>query len=156
VALDYSVPVVLVSAYVDVPVTVRAIRNGAVTVLEKPCRAADLADAIRAAVGESCKRQAARRRLVDLRARYNTLDDRERQVAAMIVDGLPNKAITHRFGVCQRTVDRLRSHVFEKMRAQSAVELTRMLIELSIGPDTDGPLVKSPVPCWRNAASWQR
>ena len=122
--------VILVSANLEVPLVVSAMRNGAVTVLEKPCDAGLLADAIQAAIDLSLATREARRTRAAMQSGLQSLDPRKRQVLVMIVDGVPTKVIARELGVCQRTAARIRADVFEKMGAESAVELAQMAVEL--------------------------
>ncbi len=129
-AMGNTLPVILVSAHADVPTTVRAMRNGALTLLEKPYRDDQLADAIRTALQLDRKTQEENAQRADVQQRIDRLTDRERQVMDLILAGKPNKSIARHLEVSQRTVDRLRAAVFEKMGAESAVEVVRMIAEL--------------------------
>lgn len=133
-------PVIFVSGYADVPTAVRALRNGAVTLLEKPVESDDLIATVRKAVADyraSAALHARRRRITRC---LDALDPRETQVLDLIVCGTPNKSISSKMGISQRTVDRLRAAVFEKMGVGSAVELTRLIGEArSVSRDLDGP-----------------
>jgi FixJ family two-component response regulator len=122
----HVLPVVLLSAYLDVPITVRAMQNGAFTVLEKPCQTDRLADVIRNAVEISRGSLQARMKQSDLQKRYDSLDSREREVMMLILSGLPNKTIARELGLSQRTAARIRAGVFEKMGAESALDLAQM------------------------------
>jgi FixJ family two-component response regulator len=128
-----TLPVIFISAYADVATTVRAMRNGALTMLEKPYQADELADAIRGALDEDSERRATRVRRAEVRKRLSTLTERETRVMELIVAGKPNKAIARDLALSQRTVDRLRASLFEKMGAGSAVEVTRMVADLQAG-----------------------
>lgn len=125
-ALGVAMPVIVVSAYADVRTTVRAMRNGALTVLEKPCQTDELADAVREALDAQGRAVTPDRRTAESRARFSALDERERTVMGMILEGVPNKTIARRLHVSHRTVDRIRAAVFEKMGVGSAVELAKM------------------------------
>ena len=130
VGREYAIPIVFVGEYLDVPSAVRAMQNGAVTVLEKPLVANQLADAIQKAVDISREEQESRYKLSNLRNHYDSLDKREQEVLKLIVDGTPNKMIARELDISQRTVARIRADVFSKMDAESAVELAQMAIEL--------------------------
>jgi FixJ family two-component response regulator len=127
---DHALPVVLLSAYLDVPTAVRAMQNGAVAVLEKPCKTDQLADAIRNAVEISRNSQQSRIKQTELQTRYDSLDQREREVMTLILNGFPNKVISHRFDICKRTVARIRADIFRKMGVESAVELAQIVAGL--------------------------
>lgn len=123
-------PVVFVGSNLRVEDAVQAMRLGAVSVLEKPYSVDQLAEAICESAAISRIAQATKQRLAVLRDRLETLDPREREVMAMIVDGLPNKTIARKLGVCQRTAAQIRADVFEKMGAGSAVDLAIMASDL--------------------------
>lgn len=126
VAAGIALPMVLIGANVTVEHTVRAMRMGAVSVLEKPYRADELAEAICEAVAISRNTDVANHGVDAHRACFETLDLRERQVMSLIVSGMPNKTIARELGVCQRTAAQIRAKVFKKMNADSAVDLALM------------------------------
>jgi two-component system, LuxR family, response regulator FixJ len=138
---ECSIPVVFMGAYLNVPIAVRAMQNGAITVLEKPLVANQLADAIQKAVDISREELETRNRRTNLRNRYNSLNKREQEVVALIINGMPNKTIARDLDISQRTVARIRSDVFKKMGADSAVDLAQMAIELWGTRHDDEPLV---------------
>jgi two-component system, LuxR family, response regulator FixJ len=127
---DYAMPFVLVSECIDVPLAVRAMQNGAVTVLEKPCQTEQLSGAIQEAVSRSREVRATHVKLKDLRARIDGLEPREREVMMLIVNGMPNKTIARELGISMRTTARIRADIFKKMGAESAVDLADMTAEL--------------------------
>jgi FixJ family two-component response regulator len=126
--LSGAPPVILISAYGSIPIAVRAMRNGALTVLEKPCDADELASAIRLAVGIKPSPPAARSNRAGLRFRFDSLHSRERDAMARIIDGVPNKTIARQLGVSHRTANRIRAAVFKKMGVTSAVDLARIVV----------------------------
>jgi len=128
-AAGNSPATIVLSAYVDVPTAVHAMKHGAVTVLTKPCHPTQLSDAICAAIEADCKSRKDCTRRREVRGRVETLTPRERQAMARIVAGEANKLIARRMGISQRTVDRLRAAVFRKMGVETAVGLARMLGE---------------------------
>ena len=118
--------VVLISAHVDVQMAVRAMRAGAIDVLTKPVREQDLLEAInRGLVIDKQRRQQAVRDAL-LRARFETLTERERQVLHLVATGLLNKQIAQRVNVTEATVKLHRSQVMRKMEAGSIADLVRM------------------------------
>jgi FixJ family two-component response regulator len=123
--LDSTLYVVLVSGDLNIPITVRAMQNGAVAVFEKPCDTDLLTAAVRVALDLSRNRHRARETQDVVFDRFERLDSRERAVMGMVVQGLPNKAIARELDVCQRTAARIRSEVYEKMAVDSAVELAQ-------------------------------
>jgi FixJ family two-component response regulator len=128
-----TLPVILIGADVDVPTAVQAMQNGALTVLEKPYLADDLADSIRTAMDSASQTRGTLSRHKDLLRRLDTLTARERRVLELIVAGKPNKAIARDLRISHRTVDRVRADVLEKMGADSAVELAQMVGEVRGG-----------------------
>lgn len=129
---DASMATVVLTAYADTRVTVRAIKNGAITLLEKPCHELELWDAIRSGLAQDAVRVARDERRRDLRARLAKLTPNERSVLELIVAGEPNKTIAFQLGVSVRTVETRRQQVFQKMGAESFAELVRLAIESGV------------------------
>ncbi|MQP64501.1 response regulator [Niveispirillum sp. SYP-B3756] len=119
-------PVVLISAHVDVPMTVRAMKAGAVDVLTKPVREEDLLEAVYRAISLDAELISEAERSASLCARYATLTERERQVMALVTTGLLNKQIAAQINITEATVKLHRGHVMRKMAAGSLPELVRM------------------------------
>jgi FixJ family two-component response regulator len=130
--LGILLPVVVITAYARTPLTVRAVKAGAVNVLEKPYVEDELWDAIRQALVEDAAKRVEHEHREQLRRRAEQLTATERQVMKMIVVGLPNKVIANRLDISLRTVENRRRGVFEKMQAQSVAELVRMSIEANL------------------------
>jgi FixJ family two-component response regulator len=132
-----ALPMVFITGHGDIPTTVRAMKGGAVDFLPKPFAERE----ILAAVGEALERSAAvereRRELGTLRARFEALTDREREVLALVAAGLLNKVIADRLGVAVATIKVHRGRVMEKMGATSLADLVRMSERLGLAPDTD-------------------
>jgi two-component system, LuxR family, response regulator FixJ len=126
---EYAIPIVVTGAYLNVPIAVRAMQNGAVTVLEKPCLPNQLAEAILKGIEISREEQEIRNRRAILRSRFESLEPREQEVMTRIVNGMPSKTIARDLYISQRTVARIRSAIFEKMGADTAVDLAQMAIE---------------------------
>ena len=130
--LDHDVA--LIALFVGVNITVntvvRAMRAGALSVLEKPYIADELAEAIRKAVTIVRHTHVSHHRSQTIRARFDTLDRRERDVMTLVVTGVPNKTIARELGVCHRTAAQIRADVFKKMDAESAVDLAIMASNL--------------------------
>ena len=143
--LSSAPPVILVSAYGSIPIAVRAMRNGALTVLEKPCNADELASAIHLAVGIKPNTPAARPKRAGLQLRFDSLHVREREALAWIIEGVPNKTIARQLGVSPRTANRIRAAVFKKMGVTSAVDLARMVGSLQNDVAAEGPDEHRPV-----------
>jgi len=121
--LDESLPIIFLSGHGDIPMSVRAIKAGAVDFLTKPVRRETLLQAVRTALAGSAERCATRERLHSLRSRYESLTPREREVFARVVSGKLNKQIAGELGTCERTVKAHRARVMEKMQLTSVAEL---------------------------------
>jgi RNA polymerase sigma factor (sigma-70 family) len=127
-------PIVFITGHGDIPMTVRAMRAGAVEFLPKPFREQDLLDAIRVALeqsGQAWREQAAQ---ADIRARFETLSAREREVLALLMQGLRNKQTADRLGISEVTVKVHRHNLMEKMKAASLPALLAMVAALQPPP----------------------
>jgi FixJ family two-component response regulator len=123
-------PIIVLTAYARTPLTVRAVKAGAVTVLEKPYEDDDLWDAIRKALAEDAAGRARHERRRELRRRTDRLTPSERKVLDLIVQGKPNKSIAKLLDISLRTVENRRREIFEKMEARSLAELIRVALEV--------------------------
>jgi FixJ family two-component response regulator len=124
-----TLSVIVLTAYADTRTTIRAIKGGAITLLEKPCRDQELWDAIRTALlndWETTKRET---RLDELHRRFASLSPGEQKVMQRIVKGESNKVMAKRLRVSVRTIEVRRHHVFKKLEADSVAELVRMYLE---------------------------
>ena len=135
-AADISVPIIFLTGYGDIPMSVRAMKAGAVEFLTKPFREQDLLDAIRHAIDRDRLARAERRELAALRHRYGLLTPRERDVVAGVIAGLLNKQIAAELGTSEVTVKEQRGHVMQKMQVGSVAELVRVAARLGIAPAT--------------------
>ena len=131
-AIDINIPIIFVTAHGDVPMTVRAMKAGAVEFLTKPFRDQDLLDAVRVALERDRARRDASKTVSVLRARFETLSEREREVMASVTSGLMNKQIAAEIGISENTVKVHRGNVARKMGALSLAELVRMADTLGI------------------------
>jgi FixJ family two-component response regulator len=130
------IPVIVLTAYARTPVTVRAMRKGAVNMLDKPCHDDELWRAVDEALTIDARLRTQHQRHNELRARLNSLTPSERQVLQLIVEGVPNKIIAQQMDVSERTVENRRHEIFVKMQANSLAELIRMVLETIPSEDT--------------------
>jgi FixJ family two-component response regulator len=121
-----TIPIIFITGHGDVPMTVRAMKSGAVEVLTKPFRPQELLDAVQQALDRDRALLAKRRETAEVRKRYETLTAREREVMELVVAGLPNKQIAARLGTGEHTVKIHRAHVMAKMMATSLPALIRL------------------------------
>ncbi|HEV2335934.1 MAG TPA: response regulator [Stellaceae bacterium] len=131
-AADAQLPIIFITGYGDVSMSVRAMKAGAVEFLTKPFRDQDLLDAVGAALEEDRNRRAGEMRLAELRARSDTLTARERQVMSLVVAGRLNKQIAGELGVSEMTVKMHRRQVMRKMQATGVAQLVRLADQLGI------------------------
>jgi FixJ family two-component response regulator len=127
------IPVVFLTGHGDIPMTVRAMKAGAVEFLTKPFRDQDLLDAVRVALERDRARREQEKEVADLQRRYDSLTSREQQVISMLVSGMLNKQIAGQLGTAESTVKVQRSRAMGKMHAESLVDLVRMIEKIK-GP----------------------
>ena len=121
-----TLPIIFITGHGDVPITVRAMKSGAVEVLTKPFRPQELLDAVQQALDQDRTLIAKRRERAEVRRRYETLTAREREVMALVVSGLLNKQIAAKLGTGEHTVKIHRGQVMAKMMAPSVPALLRL------------------------------
>ena len=133
---NIHIPIVFVTAHGDIPMTVRAMKAGAVEFLTKPFHDQDLLDAIHLALERDHRRRLQDAEVARLRDRYESLTPREREVLPLVVSGLPSKQIAGAIGATEATVKMHRSQLMRKMGVTSVVSLVRVADKIGIPPRT--------------------
>jgi FixJ family two-component response regulator len=133
-AANRQVPIIFITAHADVPMTVQAMKGGAIEFLTKPFRPQDLLDAVEAGLARDRTRQESEQASAKLRTRFDMLSSREREVMLLVVAGRLNKQIAIDIGIAEATVKVHRTHLMRKMKARSFPELCRMADILKLTP----------------------
>src|SRR6476661_10244883 len=135
-AANRHVPIIFITAHGDIPMTVQAMKGGAIEFLTKPFRDQDLLDAVEAGLARDRARRESERVLTALRERFDTLSSREREIMLHVVAGRLNKQIANDIGIAESTVKVHRTHLMRKMKARSLPELSRMADRLNLAKNS--------------------
>ena len=130
--IDIRLPVILMTGFGDIPMSVKGMKAGAVDFLTKPMRDQDLLDAVTAAIQIDKERRQEAGQIAQLRERYASLTSRERQVATLVASGLMNKQVANELSISEVTVKMHRARAMRKLSAKSVAMLTRMVDFLNI------------------------
>jgi FixJ family two-component response regulator len=130
---NVHIPIIFITGHGDIPMTVRAMKGGAVDFLTKPFRDQDLLDAVMMAIERDRKRREVGKTVANLQSLFETLSSREREVLALVASGLMNKQVAAELGLAEITVKIYRGHIMKKMGAKSLADLIRMTEALGVG-----------------------
>jgi len=134
-AAHKELPIIFITGHGDIPMSVQAMKGGAIEFLTKPFRDQDLLDAIQLGLSRDRERRDNEKALVDLRERFASLSAREREIVIQVAHGRLSKQIAHDIGIAEATVKVHRSRAMQKMKADSLPELGRMVAELKLVPE---------------------
>jgi len=134
-AANRQVPIIFITAHADIPMTVQAMKGGAIEFLTKPFRDQELLDAVEAGLARDRVRRENDRASAALRERFETLTSREREIMVQVTAGRLNKQIAHEIGITESTVKVHRANLMRKMRARSLPELSRMADSLKLATE---------------------
>ncbi len=132
-ARNLNLPIIFITGHGDIPMSVKAMKAGAVDFLPKPIKDTDLLRSVEQAIARATREQAERYELEDIHSRVQTLTPREREVMALVVKGLLNKQIAFELGTVEKTIKVHRARVMDKMEVQSLADLVRVAERAGIG-----------------------
>jgi len=130
--VNVNIPIIFVTGYGDIPMSVKAMKAGAVEFLTKPVREQDLLDAVRTALDRDRRRRKSEEQIHDLRSRFDSLSEREREVMSLVASGLMNKQSAAEIGISEVTVKVHRHNIMRKLAAKSLADLVRMADALGL------------------------
>jgi len=131
---NIQTPIIFITGHGDIPMTVQAMKSGAIDFLTKPVRDQDILDAVQAAIERDRKRRDLNRTVSTVRSRFESLSPRERDVLSLVTSGLMNKQVAAQLGLAEITVKIYRGQIMRKMGAKSLADLVRMSEALGIPP----------------------
>jgi RNA polymerase sigma factor (sigma-70 family) len=134
--MGYTIPIIFITGYGDIPMSVRTMKRGAIDFLTKPFNDQDLLDAIHRAIEKDKQTRREQDEIGTIQQRVDSLTPREREVFSLVVTGMLNKQIAYDLGMSEKTVKVHRSRVMDKMQADSLAELVRLAYKVGIGPST--------------------
>ena len=135
--VNVNIPIIFITGYGDIPMSVKAMKAGAVEFLTKPIREQDLLDAVRAALDRDRTRRKSEERIQDLRTRFDALSPREQEVMSLVASGLMNKQVAAEIGIVEVTVKVHRHNIMKKLGAKSLADLVRMADALGLPHRSD-------------------
>jgi FixJ family two-component response regulator len=135
--VNVHIPIIFITGFGDIPMSVKAMKAGAVEFLTKPVREQDLLDAVRAALDRDRKRRKSEESIHGLRTRFHALSAREQEVMSLVASGLMNKQVAAEIGIVEVTVKVHRHNIMKKLGAKSLAELVRMADALGLPRSSD-------------------
>jgi FixJ family two-component response regulator len=151
--VNVNIPIIFITGYGDIPMSVKAMKAGAIEFLTKPIREQDLLDAVRAALDRDRMRRKSEEKILDLRTRFDALSRREQEVMGLVTAGLMNKQVAAEIGIVEVTVKVHRHNIMKKLGAKTLADLVRMADALGLPHSNDKAERTSTYPNDKNATS---